>query len=725
MGDGGVMQALHRVVIHTRNPDGLGNVPVGRREGQLTDGIAGPIEQGDLRAVTKTDRHISPGRTGQHHLIIHMFQSGDVARLVHNLSVGIGHHQNIGGVIVDHPNGHGRNAHAVVFATVTGVAALGRGMADGDPAFPFGQDIVTGRDDDFLGNEPVGPVKQQGHALGAALDTAFRTEQNALTTGPLFGFPGQGRGGGDDHAFQGRPGQNHPVFGEGQARPEITRRQVLLEHGQMVGRGIDTNPGLVVVRHIGRHVHDGYTPVDVGCGDIVNDDPAVTLVIVADHGNGLTVGASGHVEGVAAPAAHQHGVNVLAGTGHKEGVIALHGVDDHLLHTGVGDKSPGAVNALGGDHEIIAVFGADDGQGVQTVPAIDAHRRIDHIGNEIRTLTAVDVGVGSHGIIGVHGHETHDPEGVVVLFAVQVEFGHVAVHGEPVVTRTAVNAHGVADAPAQIAPGGQDGGEPVVFGKTRVFIPWGFEQLADLEHVVAVVPVDRHGRAVVVKDKGVIPVTAVHPDGAVDVCGVIDALDGPGRQGMALVIHRHGGDHGRAEQKGFRRVGAVDVHGIHTGIQERRLVVHIDQGRAVTGKTDHIVVAPRPTPEGQDVAQAVFKGLIAHFVNIDPEGVAARTAVQNQGTGGLIQVDRVVPVAGQNQGGCGRGLGHVKGVGGLAQHQGQAFDSGIGQGAAHAEAGQALVRQGADLIGAAVGPVVDDQVVGPRAGVDGKAVEHL
>ena len=57
--------------------------------------------------------------------------------------------------------------------------------------------------------------------------------------------------------------------------------------------------------------------------------------------------------------------------GDEEAVVALERVDDDLLDAVVGDEQAGAEDALVGDDEVVAELGADDGQRVEAVAALD------------------------------------------------------------------------------------------------------------------------------------------------------------------------------------------------------------------------------------------------------------------------------------------------------------------------------------------------------------------
>ena len=126
----------------------------------------------------------------------------------------------------------------------------------------------------------------------------------------------------------------------------------------------------------------------------------------------------------------------------EEAVVAFERVDDELLDAGVGDEQAGAEDAVVGDHEVVAELGADHGQRVEAVAAVDAHRRVDGEGDEVGALAAVDVRERRLRVVRVDLDEGADAERVVVLVAEQEQLGPVAVDGEVVVARAAEQGRG-------------------------------------------------------------------------------------------------------------------------------------------------------------------------------------------------------------------------------------------------------------------------------------------
>ncbi len=580
--DPGVVGPLGIAVVHGRNRDRvrLGPVVVARRV--RAEGEGGGVGAGLAVRHIDRDGYIAQRLPGEQDLV------GVLGVRGNGFSGPFGHHRvvvllgdhHIGRVVIDHLGHHAEGGDPVVGAAVVRPAPLDHAVLDVEVTYPLRQGVVRGDHLDLLGNEPVGPVEEQGDALpaGRVVRRALALEQDALAAGPRLGLAGKRRRGRDPDLLLGGAGEHHRVGGMDQ--PFRERVKGLLEHPDGLLH-VDDHPGLVVVRHIGRDVlHEEVVEVDVA--EIVHavlDQAAVPLEAVAHHVDGLVPGAAGHVEGVAAQSAVDLGVHSLVGAGDEEGVVPLQAVDRGLLDPGVGDVESRAEDALVRDDEVIAVLRADDGQGVQAVAAVDAHGCVHRVGDEVRALPAVDVRVRGLGVVRVHPHESPDPEGVVVLLAVEVELGLVPVHVEGVVARPAVQGGRPGDAVAQVAPGGEGGVEPVLRAQPVVrvaLVPRRLEHLAHLELVFARVAVYRHRRARIVEDEGVVAVPAEHEHAGVDAVVVVHPLDVPSRDRLAVGVHLHGRDGARAEQEEVFLGRGVDQEAVRPVV--RALVVHVEQG---------------------------------------------------------------------------------------------------------------------------------------------------
>ena len=117
-------------------------------------------------------------------------------------------------------------------------------------------------------------------------------------------------------------------------------------------------------------LHEELVPVGRAVGDVVLDQAAVALQAFGTTRD-RPAAVAADVEDVGAAAADDLEDHVLARAGDVEAVVALERVDDDLLDAVVRDEQAGAEDALVGDHEVVAELGADDGQRVEAVAALD------------------------------------------------------------------------------------------------------------------------------------------------------------------------------------------------------------------------------------------------------------------------------------------------------------------------------------------------------------------
>ena len=474
----------------------------------------------------------------------------------------------------------------------------------------------------------------------------------------------------------------------------------------------------------------------------------MALQVVADDGDGVSVVAAADMEGVAAEAADDVDGDVFPGAQDEEGVVALEGVDHHALDPVVLNVQTGAVDAVPGDHEVVAELGADHGDGVEAVAALDAHRRVDRVGNEVRTLAAVDVGEGGLGIVRVDLDEGAHDEVVVILLTVEPEIGRVTIDGEVVVADAAVQGGGGADAIAEVAAGREGGREVILGHQTGVEGVNGVtggqvgrvarrgEDLADLEGVVARVTEHGNRGGGVVHHEGVVAIATVDAEVAVDVAVIVDAFDAAAGHGIPAGVDLDRGDHGGAEQEEVGRVGAVNAHTIHTGVAERRLIEQVDDRGARAGQSDFVEVASGLAGDGQAGVNAVLEGLGAELGVVDPDDVVAGRAADRGATVDLGDGEDVVSGSEVDDVGAGVGAEHRQVVVAAAQFQGQGFEGaeidaarGVHIGAvvadvAHIEAGDAR-GGGADVVEEAlvvggVGVVTNIQFIHTRTAVQGQ-----
>ena len=375
----------------------------------------------------------------------------------------------------------------------------------------------------------------------------------------------------------------------------------------------------------------------------------MALELVADDRDFLAAAAA-DVEGIAAEAADDLQRNAGAGALDEEAVVAFDGIDHDLLEARIGHEEAGAVYTLVVHHEVVAELGADHRQRVETVAAVDAYRCIDREGDEVRTLAAVDVGVGCFRVVRVHLDEGPHGEGVVVLVAEQEELGLVAIHREVVVAGAAEQHGALADAVGKEAAGDLGGFEIILLRQAVVrvaVISEGLVHLTDLEGIGSGVAEDRGRRQVVVEDEDIIAVAAEDLHGTADVGVVIDALDDTARHRHAVRVNLDRSDHAdtdslvRTQQEEVGLIGAVDAQAVDAVIA-RRLVEDIDARRDLSGEPDLVAVAALLAVQGQFAVDAADEGLLALVVVVDADDIVATAGVDGGRSGDAVDVDDVV-----------------------------------------------------------------------------------
>ena len=120
--------------------------------------------------------------------------------------------------------------------------------------------------------------------------------------------------------------------------------------------------------------------------DEVLDQAAVAQQVVGLDGGRV----AGDVDRVGAEAAEQADRTPARGAEHEEAVVARHAVDLDGLDLDVGDEAAGAVEAVGGDDELVVALGAEQHDAVEAVAAVDRHRRVDDVLDEVAALAGVD-----------------------------------------------------------------------------------------------------------------------------------------------------------------------------------------------------------------------------------------------------------------------------------------------------------------------------------------------
>ena len=252
-------------------------------------------------------------------------------------------------------------------------------------------------------------------------------------------------------------------------------------------------------------------------------DAAVAQQVVADDAVGRR--RPHDADQVGAEAAVDLGRPVRVRAEDEEAVVARASIDNQALDVDEVHVQARAEHAVGRDHEVVVELSADDDYGVEAVATVDVHRRVDRVLDQVCTRATAEVGERAVVLLRSGEREGLDQEDVVACVAVQVQRVEVVEDDEVVVADPAVDRHRLADAVAQPALRGLDGGEDVLprdarqRGRAARLV-----QLADLEEVVALAAVDRDRGARVVHVELVVTGAAV--DGhRLEVAVVVDALD--------------------------------------------------------------------------------------------------------------------------------------------------------------------------------------------------------
>ena len=250
----------------------------------------------------------------------------------------------------------------------------------------------------------------------------------------------------------------------------------------------------------------------------MTDQAAVASQIIAHNRNRDLISVTVHisttdVECITSQSTDQRHRDIVTSPGNEERVIPSHGIQHQMFDPFVGNRQAAAVDPLFGDNEIFTKFSAHDGKRIQPVTPGNVDRCVDRVGNEVGTLTSVNVGVRSLGIVRIDAHKRSNKEVVIVGLPIQREFGGIAIDRKCVGTVAAVQGGRFADAITEESQCRQHCGE--VVGAIRnigVGIPFRFKHLPDLEGVVTSATPNIQDRIGVVEDKRIIALIAVHKE---------------------------------------------------------------------------------------------------------------------------------------------------------------------------------------------------------------------
>src|SRR5205085_1194844 len=143
-------------------------------------------------------------------------------------------------------------------------------------------------------------------------------------------------------------------------------------------------------------------------------------------------------------------------------------------------------------------FSANDGDGIESVTAIDIDGSIDYIGHKVSALTAIDIGIAILGRQRIDLNECAHGEVVVVRIAVEREGSNVVVNDEGVVAIATVHGGRLTDAVAQVTTRCQGRIELIIDRQPGIIAPWRKVHLTNLESVLAIIAIERadHNRII-------------------------------------------------------------------------------------------------------------------------------------------------------------------------------------------------------------------------------------
>ena len=145
---------------------------------------------------------------------------------------------------------------------------------------------------------------------------------------------------------------------------------------------------LVIVCHIRRNAGN-YRFVVVGAGvfNFMSDNATMAAQVIADNRRCRP----GHVKGIASQTTKNLCDKLLTRAHHIKPIISLSAVHRQGLNVNEIYIQTCAINAILGYNEIVAELGADNDNGVQPVAAVNVHRRVHGVLNQVNTGAAGDI----------------------------------------------------------------------------------------------------------------------------------------------------------------------------------------------------------------------------------------------------------------------------------------------------------------------------------------------
>jgi hypothetical protein len=205
-------------------------------------------------------------------------------------------------------------------------------------------------------------------------------------------------------------------------------------------RGDDSDRRLVVIRHVRRDPYGLEARVLAVVLRVhqMRDETAVTQQVVADDVRSRTV----HEERVAAEPAGDIRNQPGSRAADEEAVIALGAIEIHGLDTGEENVQPRAEDTVLRHHEVVAELGADDDDGIEAVAAVDVHRRVHCVLNEVRARVSAHVRALAQIFLRAEECERTDQKDIVAVVPEERERRQVVIDDELVVLVAAEDTDG-------------------------------------------------------------------------------------------------------------------------------------------------------------------------------------------------------------------------------------------------------------------------------------------
>ena len=144
--------------------------------------------------------------------------------------------------------------------------------------------------------------------------------------------------------------------------------------------------------------------------DRVTNQTAVAFKALALNGDRFIGSGVSDVEGVTTTTTNNLDLHIFAGAVNEERVVSFLGIYDDFFKPCVVNRNSTAKYSIVSDHEVFRHFSSDDNQCVITIATIDMDRSSFRSGDEVCSLTTIDVGVRCFRVIRVYENKQANEE---------------------------------------------------------------------------------------------------------------------------------------------------------------------------------------------------------------------------------------------------------------------------------------------------------------------------